>query len=253
MANFNDMRILLEKIDKRYRDYISLKNEINEAMNDKFSFKELSELCGRYRNSNNCYYLDSKTIEYCNNNMGHPIGAGSSRFVYQIDDEKCLKLAVNRKGYAQNKVEVETIKKINSPLFPLVFGVDPNYGWVVTECVLPADSEDFKHCLGKDETFLWRVILDIKQLKRCGGMSEYENEIAEVYGDCELFRNLADYILGFDIPVGDLMRIENWGLAKRNGKEALVVLDVGFNKTVWIQHYGGHPSTPLNDDWGESY
>ena len=35
------------------------------------------------------------------------LGSGSARVVYQIDDEKVLKLAKNRKGLAQNEVELD--------------------------------------------------------------------------------------------------------------------------------------------------
>ena len=45
-------------------------------------------------------------IEYCASRLKR-LGAGSSRIVYQIDDEKCLKLAKNQKGVAQNLAEIE--------------------------------------------------------------------------------------------------------------------------------------------------
>ena len=44
-------------------------------------------------------------VKYCENRL-KKLGAGTSRRVYQIDNEKCLKLAKNRKGIAQNIEEI---------------------------------------------------------------------------------------------------------------------------------------------------
>ena len=44
-------------------------------------------------------------LRYCENRL-KKLGAGTSRRVYQIDNEKCLKLAKNRKGIAQNIEEI---------------------------------------------------------------------------------------------------------------------------------------------------
>ena len=235
MKDFGNVISLMESIDPQYKKYMSIKREINEAMMEGFSFEKLTELCHEYKED----YSNAKAYSYCLKYMGEEIGRGSSRIVFQIDDYQCLKMGYNVKGIDQNRVEYETTKKINSPLFPYVFFVAPNYEWIVAECVLPADVDDFKQCLGIHIYEFFDIIREIKKLKRNGGMEAYQKEIADYYGDCEFYRNLAKYILDFDIPIGDLTRIENWGLTKRNGKEALVVLDVGFNKEVWKKHYGG--------------
>lgn len=39
--------------------------------------------------------------------LGNPIGNGSSRMVFQISDERVLKVAKNAKGIAQNEAEGE--------------------------------------------------------------------------------------------------------------------------------------------------
>ena len=70
--------------------------QLNEAMDNTFSFDELSSIKAL-----------SKRVLYCKQHLGNPIGNGSSRMVFQIDDEKVLKLAKNRKGLAQNNVEAD--------------------------------------------------------------------------------------------------------------------------------------------------
>ena len=45
-------------------------------------------------------------LAYCREMLGDPIGEGSSRIVFRIDDETVLKLAKNSKGIAQNLEEI---------------------------------------------------------------------------------------------------------------------------------------------------
>ena len=206
------------------------KPKIEEAMNKNFSFEYLSSLD------------TEEALEYCTKELGKNVGMGSSRAVFQIDDAQVLKLALNHKGVAQNRVEAST-KQMKSPLFPYILYVDDNNKWLVTEYVLPAEEDDFKHCLGMDKyDFFYDIIPDIKNLKYRGGMSAYEDEFAYYHGDSEFYRLLAKYILDYDIPIGDIERIENWGITKRNGKETLVILDPGWNKET-MKLYGGWPST----------
>ena len=61
--------------------------QINEAMNDTFSYEELGNI-----------RTFSKRVAYCKQHLGNPIGNGSSRMVFQIDDEKVLKLAKSKRN-----------------------------------------------------------------------------------------------------------------------------------------------------------
>ena len=140
MIDFEHMFSLMERIDRGYKDTMSIKKEINEAVDDSFSLKQLSEF---YEYG---YYEDA--FHYCEKHLGFCIGSGSSRAVFQIDDGRCLKIALNYKGEQQNKVETQTNNN-DCLLFPLIFGKsDENY-WVLTEYVLPATEQDFQQCLNK--------------------------------------------------------------------------------------------------------
>ena len=206
------------------------KSKIQEAMKSSFSFEYLSSLDAE------------EAFEYCTKELGQNVGEGSSRAVFQIDDVQVLKLALNEKGIAQNRVEAST-KEMKSPLFPYILYVDENNKWLVTEYVLPAEGKDFEHCLGFGcGHFFYHIIESIKGLKYDGGMSAYEDEFVPYFGDSEFYRLLAKYILDYDMPIGDIQRIENWGVTKRNGKDTLVILDPGWNKET-MKLYGGWPST----------
>lgn len=84
------MKIFInEKQEKILHKYF-----LKEAMSESFSFEELKAIKsfkGRY--------------EYCLKTLGPTQGRGSSRVVFQLSDERVLKLALNEKGIAQNEVE----------------------------------------------------------------------------------------------------------------------------------------------------
>jgi hypothetical protein len=96
---------------------------IDEAYPESFnmeSFKQLKTFAER--------------IRYCEEHLSK-IGAGSSRIVYKIDDEKVLKLAKNNKGIAQNEAEYDIFKTAYyaDNLAAEVFDVDDHYLWIEME------------------------------------------------------------------------------------------------------------------------
>ena len=207
------------------------KNLIAEAMKSDFSFEELSSLST----------MDA--IGYCFDKLGDSIGCGSSRMVFQIDDVQVLKVAGNDKGISQNRVEAST-KDMKLPIFPYVFYVDKNYKWIVTEYVLPSEYDDYVHCIGKNyRTLFYDIIPSIKSLKYYNGMSDFDELIKQkgLQEHYDFYRNLARYILDYDIPIGDIQCLQNWGITRRNGKDTLVILDPGWNKET-MKLYGCQPS-----------
>ena len=60
-------------------------------------------------------------IYYCREMLGEPIGNGSSRIVFQIDDETVLKLAKNNAGIAQNMEEIKIGLNSGLEFVPKVF------------------------------------------------------------------------------------------------------------------------------------
>ena len=70
----------------------------------------------------------AKRVEYCNKRLKF-LGQGSSRRVYMIDNEKCLKLARNKKGIAQNEAENDGyLQQLN--LCPKIYKSDHKGLWI---------------------------------------------------------------------------------------------------------------------------
>ena len=201
---------------------------IKEAMDGTFDLDELSELPS-YRSR----------FEYCRKHLGRHIGKGSSRATFQIDDEKVLKLAWNEKGVAQNEAEYNAY---GNDIFPEVYECDLNGYWMISEFVLPARTKDFKECFNmsfnefvsfiyacgayrfRDRRFLW------------GAMDE--EKYVELLDNNEDLCSFDEYIGNYGkIVIGDMTRITNYGLTKRNGQPHIVLLDSGLTDEVWDNYY----------------
>ena len=188
-------------------------------------------------------------LNYCKQELGPSIGGGSSRVVFQIDDEKVLKLAKNKKGLAQNEAEGKPdYVKDGYSMFPKKFEYDENYSWIVSEYVLPAKEQDFQQVLGMSSKEFFNIIYNIwydhngygKRFdnwvyKKIEDMSKIW-ELTEDYDS--IFYELNDFLGSYDyIMIGDLLCIVNWGMTIRSGEPYMVVLDSGFTEDVYNSYY----------------
>ncbi len=188
----------------------------------------------------------NERVQYCKQMLGKPIGNGSSRIVFQIDDFSCLKLAKNEKGIYQNLEEISLGNEPYVTCVPKILnGSDENNGlWVVSEYVLPAKITDFKKVVGvtfkEVQQFIWCVFMTSKP-----GYNKFANDtmhfLYEEYEDnddvIQLFNDIHELCMSYNQDVGDLRRIANWGLCIRDGQPTMVALDSGFSFDVRDKYY----------------
>lgn len=173
----------------------------------------------------------------CKQIFGDCISRGTSRYVFQIDDERVIKVARNDKGIAQNREEVRSCSN-KLDLFPKIFDADRGYMWIVCEYVLPADEDDFIYTMGMQWDYFIRFLNDCYNLyKRKMNIGTNEKKIEKIISKRPMLQELIKYLNSGNIPYGDLMKIENWGLAKRNGRAYLVLLDHGITEEIFNNHY----------------
>jgi len=197
-------------------------------------------------------------VKYCIQHLGDYIGAGSSRVVFQIDDEKVFKLAYNDAGVEQN---IEECKWANGEysIFPKIYDYDAKGNWIISEFVLPAKKEDFDYFLKKYNKAPWirqwsefvEFIWSLDAIQKKYDWRIYNDDKIEVLRKNRLFDEVYDYVMSNNVPIGDLTVINNWGLAKRNGDAMPVILDAGWRNGLHDEFYGGN-NIPYIDDLIES-
>lgn len=201
---------------------------VNEAMMDGFSFETLTSLSS-YK----------KRIDYCKQMLGQPIGNGSSRIVFQISDERVLKVAKNQKGIAQNEAEGEWGKQ-NYDVFPTLYNVDDNYIFLETEYVLPCKKEDFPHVLNisfeEFQDFIKCAYNSYARRPMYTNMSQ--ERYVELLENNENLYSINTYLADYQLEnVADLLRLANLGLVRRNGEERIVILDDGLTEEIFNTYY----------------
>lgn len=207
---------------------------ICEAQDDTFNLDELSSIYsfrGRYN--------------YCVQHLGKHVGKGSSRAVFQIDDEKVLKLAINDKGIAQNEQEGQKDCYLEQlDVVPKLFETDDDYKWIISEFVLPAKTQDFRVCLGVDENTFYRFIIT-DWVERCGTSRDRQyqahnmlpNEKFEQLLENENLMPWDDYIGNYRPAFGDMVAKRNYGMTLRDGNPTIVLLDSGLTEEIYDKFY----------------
>ena len=222
----------MKNIDKIIKESLN-KVLLKEAMKFNFSFTKLEQMTSF-----------KQRLEYCKEMLGVPIGRGSSRLVFQIDDEKCLKLAMNRKGLAQNEVEAQNGNDYYiQSLIPKYYGElsdNENYTYIVTEYVIPVKESDFEWLIGVDYyTFQHLIRQEVNSKNGLRGWKGLDaDEINLVYeSDDNTMAEIIDYCVNYNVNPIEITDPRNLGMTKRDGNVILVLLDNGFNDDIANQYY----------------
>ena len=233
-----ELRILGDVKYSKYYSQLNNENTINEEFLDE-----------DYPESFNMEYFKSltsirKRIEYCNEHLQR-LKSGSSRIVYKIDDEKVLKLARNQKGFIQNSEEVRMSQDYYvNEIMADVFDYHPDYHWIEMELARPVTPEIFKQIVGLDfdtyVSFIQRFHYDVRSRSYSNTLrDEFSQEfIDDIYNNYDFVVTVLDYIGGYhDTFLGDLTKLDSYGVVKRNGEDKIVIIDYGLTDDLFKQHY----------------
>lgn len=209
--------------------------ELNEAAMPEFNLQTLDSI----KSFNG-------RLKYCKQMLGPSFGSGSSRIIFEIDDNKVLKLAKNQKGVAQNEFEEETSRY--GSMVVKVFECGNDYTWLVEENCIPAKEKDFEMMLGIPfETYCDLIRFYYNRYCRNGkqvslytmSSDEADKLIDQLYEQDEygfvqrVFNLMGDY----QLPFGDLTRISTYGVVMRDGEPELVIIDSGLSEEILNTYY----------------
>jgi hypothetical protein len=236
----------------------SQRRRLFETYTEGFSFENLSMMGVGFGNVD----VSENQYKYCCKYLGEPLDYGSSRYVFQLDDNFVLKLAIGYEGFKQNEGEVEAFEEIDSQLIARIAYYDDNYSFIVSEQVLPANEEDFEKILGMPyhDSYIQQSTTGKDSSSSHGGdatvgFDKYFNNIIPrgtnakpcVYNILRYIqyshkvRKDYDELIDNNWWFSEIRRIvkkygihdlyiNNFGLAYRNSKPILVILDSGVNR-----------------------
>lgn len=179
------------------------------------------------------------------------IGRGSSRVVFTIPyqgRETALKIALNRKGAAQNAVEAEILSDgyhgSRGVVIPIIDydEANPMPTWVHTEKADPIRSKKHLEDLISQsyagfETDGKVDLYDIESyLKKMRGDRDHGGvgwRAEESISMNVLLTRLTELVLDYDLAIGDVVRKSNWGVYQSRP----VLVDIGANRDVIDQFY----------------
>jgi hypothetical protein len=179
-------------------------------------------------------------LRYAESYLGKPLGRGTARVVYRVDNDKVLKLAKNKKGIAQNEVEINwSGDNYYGDVMARIFDYDRDDSlWVEMELAFRSKKSDFKRLWGVDLTEMYYYLRN--KVEENNGRRRFfhiEPEIEEQLNDNDHIQHLLEFVLDSDSNAGDLGRISSWGLVKRTGGMALVLIDYGLTSDVYESYY----------------
>jgi hypothetical protein len=174
------------------------------------------------------------------------LGSGSSRVVFDIQYEgrsTVLKIAKNAKGLAQNMKEADwglyrMYPDITVPLLDVdEDNEDPK--WIHLEKADKLTKPLFKSITGFPFDDFANMLYENEddRLGRKGYKRRWNGDIdpdlKEKITASELYYDVTDLMVNFDITSGDLGVTRNWGIYKGNP----VIIDLGLDSDVYKTHY----------------
>ena len=220
--------VITEKQERVIKSFI-----LSEAMSDEFSFDTLKSL-KTFRDRKN----------YCDKYLGFNVGSGSSRLVYQLDDEKVLKLDKNEKGIAQNEQEYSFGQEKFVDVTPHIFNEMcdiVNFTFIVSEYVLPAKEKDFIELYGINFNTFISVINTVSvwygRKRSLGTKVLSVEEMEYLQEENPDIKEFVDYVSNYQPPIGDMLRLANYGMVMREGSPQIVLLDSGLSDEVYNKYY----------------
>lgn len=176
-------------------------------------------------------------VKYATSKLGAP-KKGSSRLTYLIDDKIVLKIAYNKVGLEQNRLEMEPYLQDNyENIIAKVFNADYDKNiWLEMERIRPIkqvtqfkkfldgyDIDDLSNYL-KNQHNRFKLSEDFKIMCNKLDGNEFVNEIQ-------------DFVGSYNMLIGDICRTGSWGLVVRDGVERPVLFDYGLTSRSYSTYY----------------
>lgn len=189
-------------------------------------------------------------VRYCQQHL-QKIGAGSSRVVFAVDNEKVLKVAKNKKGIAQNQEEMQDWKQNYYDCFAKVYDASEDGIFLEMQAARKAKDADFKRLTGYGFNVMCAWIeytASLYSRQRRYRNNEFDElfdseEWAEGLDNYNTFSRIHSFMCDTQTEAyGDFERLSSWGVVKEDGEEKLVLIDFGLSDEVFADYYQRKPA-----------
>lgn len=189
----------------------------------------------------------SARLSYCKQRLQR-IGAGTSRVVFAVDNEKVLKVAKNVKGIAQNQEEMQDWRQNYYDCFAKVYDASEDGIFLEMQAARKAKDADFRKLTGYgfDVMCAWirytaslylprnRMQLRDTKYDRLFDSDEWSDGL----DNYNLFGRIHSYLCDTCTKAyGDYCRLSSWGVVSEDGEEKLVLIDFGLTEDIFDTYY----------------
>jgi hypothetical protein len=178
-------------------------------------------------------------VKYCETHLKR-ISSGSSRIVYMIDNTKVLKLAKNKKGIAQNDVEIGFSNDYMwDGLIAEIFNHDEDGLWVEMELARKVSPKSFQNIVGVSfDNYCDAIRYQDDELNQRKGMRRSKPDNMDEMWENDFVSSIFDLIGGYDLTIGDLCKLSTYGVVSKEGEDSIVMIDYGLTSEVYNSYYG---------------
>jgi hypothetical protein len=216
---------LADDITKVRGPHIQRKQENN------FNFENFKNIQGKDNNE-----TIQKLTKYADLHLSL-INFGSSRRVYELDNDRVLKVAYNEAGIAQNFMEAKI--QNDSEYFADVYDMHPGALWIVAEKIGEIDPNTFEVITGISQSLMIRINQNLDT--RLGVVRitpEIARELSHRFNIGQKgikFLNDISKLRGkFDLIFGDTFNPKHWGI---NADGKIKLYDFGLDSSVYDNFY----------------
>ncbi len=182
----------------------------------------------------------AERVRYCEEHLKR-ISSGTARIVYMVDNTKVLKLAKNEKGLAQCGVEIEYGQYHDlDGVVAKIFEYDEKNLWVEMQLARKLTPTLFKQISGFSFEDFQKAVNDYGMDSGNGGSGYKSNinpQIMEQMWENEFTYGIFQFIGNYGVPVGDLKRLNSYGIVSENGENSIVIIDYGLTSDVYTSYY----------------
>lgn len=168
-----------------------------------------------------------KRIEFAEKHLKR-IGEGSSRMVFEFKSGLILKIAKNKKGLVQNIQE--SLPSMRRSCVNKVLASDIDGKWVIVKFVEKITKEQFEKFTDMNfknfGSTLYYVFNNEQDLKKSDEYKDIKNN--------SFFNDIVDLVKDNDLQVGDLIKIDSYGLIDKN---KIVLTDYGLSRDIYEKFY----------------